>query len=110
MIGLWLVWFWRQHWKPDSFHLVELGPGRGTLLKDVLRTLRRFSDVYATLKQIDLIEMSPTMRALQKDTLQCTSSECIKPTEVAVDQANTADGVPILWYTSIASLPKSKSA
>ena len=37
LIGLWVVNEWRAMGAPDSFHLVEIGPGRGTLMADALR-------------------------------------------------------------------------
>ena len=37
LIGLWAVAAWRQLGAPARFRLVELGPGRGTLMADALR-------------------------------------------------------------------------
>jgi len=42
LIGLWLADIWIRAGRPGPVHYVELGPGRGTLARDVLRTLRRF--------------------------------------------------------------------
>jgi SAM-dependent MidA family methyltransferase len=40
MIGLFLVQAWEDRGSPKRFHLAELGPGRGTLMADILRTAK----------------------------------------------------------------------
>jgi NADH dehydrogenase [ubiquinone] 1 alpha subcomplex assembly factor 7 len=40
LMGLWCVDVWRQLGSPARFSLVELGPGRGSLMKDALRAAR----------------------------------------------------------------------
>ena len=40
LIGLWCAVVWQQMGSPDSLRLVELGPGRGTLMRDALRAAR----------------------------------------------------------------------
>ena len=37
MIGVWVMCAWEQMGRPEKVNLVELGPGRGTLLADLLR-------------------------------------------------------------------------
>lgn len=37
LIGLWIVAEWTAQGKPWGTHIIELGPGRGTLMSDVLR-------------------------------------------------------------------------
>lgn len=37
MIGVWTVCLWEQMGKPERVNLIELGPGRGTLMVDLLR-------------------------------------------------------------------------
>jgi len=39
MLAVFLINFWEKKFKSD-FNLIELGPGRGTLLKDILRTAK----------------------------------------------------------------------
>lgn len=47
MVGIWAVTVWQALGSPPAFRLVELGPGRGTLMADALRgtaPLRAFAD------------------------------------------------------------------
>ena len=59
----------------DKFHLVEIGPGRGTLMEDVVRTVSQFSDVAKRMETIHLVERSESLRALQKEKVQWPSLE-----------------------------------
>lgn len=38
MVGAWVVYTWMQLNQPPKLNLVELGPGRGTLMADILRS------------------------------------------------------------------------
>jgi SAM-dependent MidA family methyltransferase len=69
LIGLWLLEVWRQQDAPKKIRLAELGPGRGTLMKDVLRTARLDANFLAALDVV-LVEASPALRAVQNATLK----------------------------------------
>ena len=60
LIGLWCAATWQQIGNPTQFKLVELGPGRGTLMADALRA-GRASPVFRR-ADINLIETSPPFR------------------------------------------------
>lgn len=68
LIGLWCVDVWQQLSSPSSFTLVELGPGRGTLMKDALRAAR-VAGAFVDAASIALVEVSPVLRAVQRETL-----------------------------------------
>ncbi len=68
LIGLSLAQAWLDQGAPASFTLAELGPGRGTLMADILRATRAVQGFHAA-AQIHLVEASPTLRAKQRDTL-----------------------------------------
>lgn len=68
MIGLWLAQCWLDQGKPAPFNLVELGPGRGTLMADILRVGKTVPGFIAA-ANIHLIEASPTLRQTQKEAL-----------------------------------------
>ena len=68
IIGAWTVDVWRKLGSPAKFQLAEIGPGRGTLIADVLRATRRVPD-FAAAVQIGLIEINPVLIARQKEML-----------------------------------------
>ncbi|HEY6870537.1 MAG TPA: SAM-dependent methyltransferase [Novosphingobium sp.] len=61
MIGLWLADLWQRAGSPRLVHYVELGPGRGTLARDALRTMTRFGLAPA----VHLVEGSLALKAVQ---------------------------------------------
>ena len=61
MVGIWIADLWTRAGNP-AFRYVELGPGRGTLAADALRTMARFG---CEPVGIHLVETSPALRAAQ---------------------------------------------
>ena len=68
MIGLWCAAVWELMGAPNRVHLVEIGPGRGTLLSDALRSIATVPAFRAALR-IHLVETSPYLRIVQQRTL-----------------------------------------
>ncbi len=68
MIGMWCADLWVKLGSPKEFALVELGPGRGTLMDDILRTTKAMPGFHDA-KKLYLMEMSPTLQALQNQKL-----------------------------------------
>lgn len=66
LIGLSLAQCWLDQGSPSRFTLAELGPGRGTLMKDALRAASQVPGFDPT---IILVETSRPLRAVQKETL-----------------------------------------
>lgn len=56
MVGIWCVWMWQALGKPHHLRLVELGPGRGTLMADLLRSTAVFSE-FSRSVSADLVEV-----------------------------------------------------
>jgi len=69
LIGLWCVDTWQRLGSPQRFHLVEIGPGRGTLMADALRAARVAPDFLAA-KQVNLIEINDTLKHKQGEKLR----------------------------------------
>lgn len=63
LIGLWFADLWVKMGQSKNIHFVELGPGRGTLMTDAMRTASR----YEFDPTIHFVEGSPTLRKLQKE-------------------------------------------
>jgi YfiH family protein len=68
MIGAWLAQVWHDLGRPDPFVLAELGPGRGTLMADLLRVTDRLAG-FAAAARVLLVETSPALRARQAAVL-----------------------------------------
>lgn len=69
LIGAWCVHEWRQIGAPERFNLVELGPGRGTLMADLLRTAGKLSPEFREAATLHLVETSTRLREIQGRTL-----------------------------------------
>jgi SAM-dependent MidA family methyltransferase len=68
LLGLCLAQAWLDQGAPAPFTLVEPGPGRGTLMADLLRATRAVPGFHAAMR-LHLIETSPTLRKVQTATL-----------------------------------------
>ncbi len=68
LIGLWAAHVWQAMGAPGSVRLVELGPGRGTLMSDLLRAAKVEPD-FRTALSVHLVETSPVLRAAQERAL-----------------------------------------
>ena len=68
MIGLWLAVMWQQMGAPKRVVVAELGPGRGTLMADMLRAAQMVP-AFLPAAEIWLVETSPTLRAAQQRKL-----------------------------------------
>ncbi len=68
LIGLALAQAWLDRGSPAPFTLAELGPGRGTLMADVLRATRGVPGFHAA-AQVVLVEASPVLRQMQAAAL-----------------------------------------
>ncbi len=85
LIGLWCAVVWDQQGRPPLLRLVELGPGRGTLMADALRAAEGVPGFAATL-EVHLVETSPTLTQRQKQTLVTVTP-------------------PVSWHGSFADIP-----
>ena len=68
MLGVWCVNAWMSLGSPSPFTLVELGPGRGTLMADVLRAAKASTEFMLAV-EVHMVEMSPVLQKLQREKL-----------------------------------------
>ena len=68
LLGLWAASVWKAIGSPPLLRLIELGPGRGTMMADALRALRVLPPLYQSLS-IHLVEINPVLREKQRATL-----------------------------------------
>lgn len=71
IIGIWSAVVWQSMGGPENINLVELGPGRGTLMEDCTRAAGALAEFDDALR-ITLVETSPVLRDIQKKTLLST--------------------------------------
>jgi NADH dehydrogenase [ubiquinone] 1 alpha subcomplex assembly factor 7 len=65
LIGLWMLEAWHAMGRPAPIRLIELGPGRGTLMADLLRAARLVPGFLAAVS-VHLVETSPALRERQR--------------------------------------------
>jgi SAM-dependent MidA family methyltransferase len=85
LIGLWCAVVWQSMGSPKEINLVELGPGRGTLMSDALRATRAVAGFHKALRPT-LIETSAPLREAQQSLLR-------------------QEDVPISWITQAEDIP-----
>ena len=86
LLAAWLVAAWRDAGSPPGAVVAEIGPGRGTMMKDVARTVARLAPDLAASARFALVEASPRLREVQRATL-------------------AGAGTVFSWHDSIAALP-----
>ena len=84
ILGLCLAQSWLDQGRPSPFCLAELGPGRGTLMADLLRAIRAVPDMYDAAR-IHLVEASPSLRDRQ---------------------ARALGAHEVTWHSDVADLPQ----
>lgn len=91
LIGLWCAVVWQQMGSPAAFALIELGPGRGTLMADALRAARVMKG-FRDAAHVTLVETNQLLRAAQSDALHAVS---VTPTWTDVFPALTGPAIVI---------------
>lgn len=92
LIGLWCVLVWERMGRPPTLRLIELGPGRGTLMQDALRAAR-VSPAYLERLSVHLVEASPHLRQVQQRLLAPPSRSDTKP-------------IPMAWHDRLEDAPE----
>ena len=68
VLGLWVIQSWRDIGSPARFNLVELGPGRGIMMADILRSVRLDLHCMSAVR-VHLIEVSAALESVQAESL-----------------------------------------
>jgi NADH dehydrogenase [ubiquinone] 1 alpha subcomplex assembly factor 7 len=86
LIGLWMAAVWKQMGEPANLRVIELGPGRGTMINDALRAAKVLP-AFREAVVLHLVEISPALQALQEKTLEQVP-------------------VPMFWHGALTEVPK----
>ncbi|KAH1662152.1 hypothetical protein KXX15_000765 [Aspergillus fumigatus] len=104
LVGIWTITEWMaQGSKRSGVQLIEVGPGKGTLMDDMLRTFRNFKSFASSLEAIYLVEASPTLREVQKQRL--CGDAAMEETDIGHKSISKYFNVPVLWVEDIRLLP-----
>jgi NADH dehydrogenase [ubiquinone] 1 alpha subcomplex assembly factor 7 len=68
LLGLWAASVWKVMGSPPLLRLIEIGPGRGTMMVDALRALRVLPPLHQALS-VHLVEVNPLLREKQRQAL-----------------------------------------
>ncbi|OBZ93270.1 TetR family transcriptional regulator [Pararhizobium polonicum] len=69
MIGIFLVQAWQRHGEPSPVNIAEIGPGRGTMMADILRVVAKLSPALYEAATVHLVETSERLQKVQQQTL-----------------------------------------
>ncbi|XP_055545941.1 protein arginine methyltransferase NDUFAF7 homolog, mitochondrial [Wyeomyia smithii] len=102
VLAVWSLNEWHKFGRPVPFQLIELGPGKGTMMNDILRVYGKFK-VTAGLS-VHLVEMSEHLSKVQAALLCRSSTEYgDKP---FYRSGVTADGLKVYWYRRLEDVPQ----
>ncbi|KAK4465726.1 putative S-adenosyl-L-methionine-dependent methyltransferase-domain-containing protein [Cladorrhinum samala] len=109
LIGVWFLTEWlAQGRQKTGVELIEVGPGRGTLMDDMLRTIQNFPAMSNSIDAIYMVEASPELRAAQKKLL-CGPDAPMTESKVGYHSVCKYNSIPIVWTETIKSIPQSPS-
>ncbi|MCV3738035.1 class I SAM-dependent methyltransferase [Rhizobium sp. TRM96647] len=69
MLGVFMVNAWQKHGAPATVRFVEIGPGRGTMMADMMRVVARLAPQLHDGATFHLVETSPRLKDVQRQTL-----------------------------------------
>ncbi|MCJ1313860.1 hypothetical protein MMC25_007540 [Agyrium rufum] len=101
LLGIWIVAEWMaQGRKGSGVEIIEVGPGRGTLIDDILRTVRNFKPLASSIESIYLVEASQTLREAQKKLL-CGDEAPMKEIDIGYRSPSKYSNIPVTWVEDI---------
>ncbi|WP_315924378.1 class I SAM-dependent methyltransferase [Mesorhizobium sp. SP-1A] len=86
LVAVWLYQAWQALGRPVPVTLAEIGPGRGTLMKDMQRTLSKLDPGFMANARFAMVETSPRLTEIQKAALSGSNAD-------------------IAWHETVSTLP-----
>ncbi|KAG8165903.1 hypothetical protein KVR01_004455 [Diaporthe batatas] len=106
LIGIWFVAEWMSQGRPRTgIELIEVGPGRGTLMDDILRTISNFKEMANAIDAIYMVEASPELRVTQKNLL-CGQDRQMTESKSGYHSTCRYADLPIVWTEAVRSIPQ----
>ncbi|XP_070492211.1 protein arginine methyltransferase NDUFAF7 homolog, mitochondrial [Chironomus tepperi] len=107
LVAAWCLIEYQKIGSPKPLQIVELGPGRGTLIQDILRVCSKLKIIPPESISIHLVELSPYLSKLQSQKLCYTSTEFDKQEDLSFYRiGETLSGSKAYWHRSIEDVPK----
>ncbi|XP_069625572.1 protein arginine methyltransferase NDUFAF7, mitochondrial isoform X3 [Ranitomeya imitator] len=107
LIGIWCISEWISGGKSKSLKLVELGPGKGSLMDDILRVFSQFQHLLKSCDiSVHLVEVSPRLSEIQALRLTGSNVEVkYDDNSSAYKKGVTKSGLQISWYQDVRDVP-----
>lgn len=111
LVAIWLYQAWIANGRPLPVTVAEIGPGRGTLMKDMLRTWAQLDPAFFDGADFALIETSPRLREIQRDMLGGTAGRTgwhetvatLPDTPLLIVGNELFDAIPVRQFVRTAS-------
>ncbi|KAF3074390.1 NADH dehydrogenase [ubiquinone] complex I, assembly factor 7 [Trichoderma lentiforme] len=105
LLGIWFIAEWMSQGRPSKgVQLIEIGPGRGTLMDDMLRTIQRFPAMANSIENVFMVEASRELRETQKKLL-CGPDAPSTESKAGCHSPSKYGSAPIVWTETIKSIP-----
>lgn len=101
---MWVFADWIVQGRHMPCNIIELGPGKGTLIKNMLNVFSELNQFETGGLHVHLVEASPQMTALQYNLLTGNSLSCSSAKQVSLE-----NGIKVTWYTHLSQVPKGLS-
>ncbi|KAF9159079.1 NADH dehydrogenase [ubiquinone] complex I, assembly factor 7 [Actinomortierella ambigua] len=112
LMAIWYIMQWQNAGKPKDIQLVEIGPGRGTLMMDMLRVVNRFKEFRQAISSVHLVEASPGLRKVQRERLcgvPVSEEQDGGGSMEGITRAQRSDGLEVHWHDVFTDLPEKYS-
>ncbi|CAD6502188.1 BgTH12-02427 [Blumeria graminis f. sp. triticale] len=106
LIGIWFATEWMaQGRQRKGVQMIEIGPGMGTLMDDILRTIENFKAIKSSIDAIYLVEVSPSLREAQKKLL-CGDAPMVE-ISIGYESLCKRMNIPVIWTDNLRFVPSS---
>jgi SAM-dependent MidA family methyltransferase len=112
LVAIWCIGAWMALGRPGKFTLCEIGPGRGTLMADLLRVVGRIAPDFLAAARVAMVETSPRLVAMQKATLAAAPAriewlarfEDVPASPLVLVANELFDALPVHQYVKLGNL------